>query len=100
MQAVQSFVALMLLATLYVGSSIANSYTCPPNAEFTSNAPCDYFCGIPCDYKGVTNVCICRDGYLKDPNTMQCVLEGQCSIAAEVPVLRGAPSFTFSCFTS
>ncbi|XP_050071656.1 accessory gland protein Acp62F-like [Anopheles maculipalpis] len=100
MQTMRTFIGLMLLITLYVGSSTAVSYTCPPNAEFTSSAPCEYFCGIPCDYKGVTNVCICRDGYMKDPNTMQCVSESQCTIAAEIPSLRSAPSFTFSCFST
>ncbi|XP_053660365.1 chymotrypsin inhibitor Ani s 6-like [Anopheles marshallii] len=97
MQAIKSIIALMLLATLCIGSSNA---ACPANSEFTASAPCDYLCGIPCDYKGVTNVCICRDGYLKDTKSGQCVPESQCSIAAEVPVLRSAPSFTFSCFTT
>uniref|UniRef100_A0A182R0K9 TIL domain-containing protein n=1 Tax=Anopheles farauti TaxID=69004 RepID=A0A182R0K9_9DIPT len=97
MQVTASFGTFVLLTTLLYGS--VSAAECPANSELTSNAPCDYLCGIPCDYKGVTNVCICREGYLKDPKTNQCVLENQCSIAAEVPVLRDAPSFTFSCFT-
>uniref|UniRef100_A0A182NRC9 TIL domain-containing protein n=1 Tax=Anopheles dirus TaxID=7168 RepID=A0A182NRC9_9DIPT len=96
MQVTASIGAFVLLTTLLYGSVSAQ---CPPNAELTANAPCDFFCGIPCDFKGVSNVCICRDGYLKDPNTKQCVLENQCSIGAEVPVLRAASAFTFSCFT-
>uniref|UniRef100_A0A182W0S0 TIL domain-containing protein n=1 Tax=Anopheles minimus TaxID=112268 RepID=A0A182W0S0_9DIPT len=97
MQTIKSMIALVLLATLCFGSLNAE---CPANSEFTTYSPCDYICGVPCDFKGVTNMCICRDGYLKDTKTNQCVPENQCSIGAEVPVLRAGPTFTFSCFTT
>uniref|UniRef100_A0A182JUW8 TIL domain-containing protein n=1 Tax=Anopheles christyi TaxID=43041 RepID=A0A182JUW8_9DIPT len=96
MQVTSVFAACLLLTILFVCPTATE---CPPNSEFTSMAQCDFYCGIPCDYKGVTNVCICRDGYLKDPTTKQCVRESECSIPEDIPVLRSAGSFSFACFT-
>ncbi|EAL40873.1 AGAP002636-PA [Anopheles gambiae str. PEST] len=95
MQVTPVFAACLLLAILFVGPTGAQ---CPANSEFTSDAPCDSICGVPCDFKGVHNICICMDGYLKDPKTQQCVRQNQCSIPEDIPVLRQMPAFSFACF--
>uniref|UniRef100_A0AAG5D0Q7 TIL domain-containing protein n=1 Tax=Anopheles atroparvus TaxID=41427 RepID=A0AAG5D0Q7_ANOAO len=90
---------LVLFAALLIASADAQ---CPPYSEFTTNAPCDFVCGVPCDYKGVKNICICMEGYLKDRSTGQCVLENQCpeTVSPDTPTLRGSVnSFSFSCFS-
>uniref|UniRef100_A0A182P3S7 TIL domain-containing protein n=1 Tax=Anopheles epiroticus TaxID=199890 RepID=A0A182P3S7_9DIPT len=97
MQMITIFTACLLLTTLFAGST---AFQCPANSEFTTFAQCDLYCGIPCDFKGVSNICLCRDGYLKDPQTMQCVPEKECSIPEDVPVLRSVVLMALVALTS
>ncbi|KFB53975.1 AGAP002636-PA-like protein [Anopheles sinensis] len=92
---------LMLFTAVLLGSVDAD---CPELSEFTTSSTCEYICGKPCGLQTQTfkNICLCIEGYLKDPDTGKCIPEKDCKVTIpdNTPTLRNAEEFKFSCFAS
>ncbi|KFB53974.1 AGAP002637-PA-like protein [Anopheles sinensis] len=62
----------------------------PIYEEFTLSSECDFNCQNVCS--PVTNVCLCKFGYLRDLTSNLCIAEDQCDPAPE--------AITFGCLAA
>uniref|UniRef100_A0A182RQH7 TIL domain-containing protein n=1 Tax=Anopheles funestus TaxID=62324 RepID=A0A182RQH7_ANOFN len=71
----------IFLTLISLATAVEEDECDPIYEEWTADSECDFNCQDLCT--PVQDICICREGYLRDLPTGRCIPEDQCTPAPE-----------------